>query len=140
MHRSARIANRVFEFALRLYPVDFRERYAECMACVFSESCEAADERSGVLGVLSLLARALADVALTSSAERITDFAPRVGFTSPVSVGAAFAIHAVLLSFLLWLGIHSPQIVPTSCERKIQSNSTIATGSASATTDRRMRQ
>jgi hypothetical protein len=122
MSRSAHIANRVFNFALTLYPAEFRERYAECMACVFSEACAEEYRRSGAGGVLVLLAKGLGDVAKSATGEHIALVAPKVGFTSRVSFGATLAVHAVLLSLLLWFGLHAPPVVSSRCERKTQLN------------------
>ena len=81
---------------------------------------------------LLLIAKALPDVALTASDEHVAQFATRVGYTSPASVSATFAIHAVLLSVLLWLALHAPPLVPSNCDGKIQLNP--AAGSAKPNT------
>jgi hypothetical protein len=128
---STTIVIGAFRCVLLLYPSDFRERFGDCMACVFEESCHTAYKESGWGGFWVFLLEGLADVAIAATAERCTQVGSRIGITNRLSLGATLTIHTALFSILLWLGFHAPPVSPSFCGQKIKSSNAVLSVHAS---------
>ncbi len=120
MRGQAILGARLYGILLKSYPMEFRQAYGDAMVSVFEESLAEARARSGRYGVLSLWLYTLADLAKTVLAERASGFVAACGIERKTSLGASFAIHGVVLSGIIWVGLHTAHPIHNSCkEHKI---------------------
>lgn len=107
---------RLYVLLLVSFSWEFRQAYGDAMACVFEENLAEARARSGRFGVFSVLIYSVVDLAKAALTERLSNFAAARGIERQASLGASFAIHGILLSGLIWVGLHTVHPIHNSCD------------------------
>ena len=100
------VAVRVYGVLLKVYPAEFRGRYADQMLCFFEESWLEISALSNPAAALALWLRTLDDLLRTALYKRMSQFMVGMGMQRGISLGASAALHVVVLWALTWLAFH----------------------------------
>jgi len=103
MVRKTPLAVRFYELLLKLYPADFRGRYADEMICFFEESWRDVAVLSSPAAALTLCLHALDDLIRTAACKRTIQIAGHIGTQRVISLGASALLHAAIICACTWL-------------------------------------